>query len=343
MAKINIFSLTLNELKEILKNNGIREFRANIIYKWLYEKYVFNFQLMTDISKEDRDQLSRIFILQEPEYKHRFISKIDKTKKYAFKFNNSIVETVLIPDNKRNTICLSSQTGCSLKCRFCATGQYTGRNLKVQDIIYQFMGVQKDSKKRITNIVFMGMGEPFLNRDNVFKAIEILNSPNGVRIGARKITISTAGIVPGILSLIDFPYQVKLAVSLNSAVQEKREYLMPVTKQYTLKELKKALLKYQEAKNKRITFEYILLPGFNDSEEDIKALFDFLRDIDSKINIIPYNKTINTEFREPDDKEVIEFKKKLYAFKDAVSVRKSKGRDISGACGQLKGKITNKS
>ncbi|MEJ5307503.1 MAG: 23S rRNA (adenine(2503)-C(2))-methyltransferase RlmN [candidate division WOR-3 bacterium] len=335
----SIYNYTLTKLKEDLEKKGFKPFRAEQIYKWLYCKKINDFTKMTDISLKEREILEKIYDLSLFKNFLEFISKVDRTKKYLFNLSeNESIETVLMKEGKRTTICLSSQTGCPLKCRFCATGKKSGRNLSIEEIVKQFTTIYYLNPERITNIVFMGMGEPLLNLSNIFETIKIFNEEKGIKIGARKITISTAGIVEGIERIIEFPLQVKLAVSLNSAIKEKREYLMPITKTNSISALKKVLKKYQEIKKKRITFEYIIIPGFNDSEEDIKQLLKFLSEFDCKLNLIPYNKT-GGEFREPTEKEIKNFFEKVSVLKDAVSIRKSKGKDISGACGQLKGKF----
>lgn len=331
------FSFTVNELKAFLTDNSIQHFKAKILYKWFYDKHVYDYNEMTDLSKSDRELLQLLLPLGKPKPYRVFQSKIDSTKKFLFDTEDGFIESVVIPDADRNTLCLSSQTGCSLKCSFCATGRKPGRNLETAEIIYQFLGSQLNTN-RITNIVFMGMGEPLLNIDNVLKAIEILNASEGIKIGARKITVSTAGIVPGIERLIEFPLQIKLAVSLNSAIQNKRELIMPVAKTYPLPLLIETLHEYQRVKNKRITFEYIVIPEFNNGREDISAIYELLKGIDCKVNLIPFNNIADSRFREPTEREMAEFFEAMAGFKDAVSIRKSKGRDISGACGQLSGR-----
>lgn len=337
---VSIYNYTLKELRQDLGKKGFKTFRAEQIYKWLYCKKINDFTKMTDISLKERESLEQFYDLSLFKKYLEFVSKVDKTKKYLFNLSeNESIETVLMKEDKRTTICLSSQTGCPLKCKFCATGKKNGRNLSVEEIVKEFTTIYYLNSERITNIVFMGMGEPLLNYKNVFESIRIFNEEKGIKIGARKITLSTAGIIEGIEKIIQFPLQIKLAISLNSAIEEKREYLMPVTKTNNLSELKKVLKKYQEIKKKRITFEYIIIPGFNNSIEDIKQLLKFLSEFDCKLNIIPYNKTEN-EFREPTEKEIREFYEKVSVLKDAVSIRKSKGKDILGACGQLRGKFT---
>ncbi|HAV92280.1 TPA: 23S rRNA (adenine(2503)-C(2))-methyltransferase RlmN [candidate division WOR-3 bacterium] len=335
--KIDVFGLTYEKLVKNLLENNFQKFRAQQIFKWLYEKNTFDFNLMTDIAIPERIHLNEIFDISLNDRVEIFNSKKDSSSKFLFKFKDESAESVLMPERDRTTVCLSSQTGCFLKCSFCATGKKSGRNLSSGEIIRQFVYMARESKERITNVVFMGMGEPMLNMENVLEAVNILNCDKGIRIGARKITISTAGIIPGIDALTEFPLQVKLAVSLNSAIQAKREILMPIAKTYDLISLKKAIRKYQDAKNKRITFEYILIPEFNDFSEDVNAIFDYVKGIDCKINIIPYN-PIDSQFRAPSKKEINSFFERLSPLKDAVTIRESRGRDINGACGQLAGK-----
>ena len=339
--KTDIFSLTFEKLAKRLIENDFPKFRSQQIFKWLYEKNLFDFSLMTDIASSERERLKSMFDSGLNEDVKVFRSRIDSSEKFLIDFKGSYVESVLMPSKERVTVCLSSQTGCGLKCSFCATGRNPGRNLTSGEIIRQFMHMALKSKERITNVVFMGMGEPLLNLDNVLEAIEILNCDKGIRIGARKITVSTAGIIPGIETLTRFPLQVKLAISLNSAIQSKREELMPIAKKYDLKNLKRALINYQDAKNKRMTFEYILIPGVNDSVSDTRALFEFAKGIDCKVNVIPYN-PVDKKFRAPTKRETADFFEKLSPLKDAVTIRESRGRDINGACGQLAGKSINR-
>ncbi|MGE3063707.1 MAG: 23S rRNA (adenine(2503)-C(2))-methyltransferase RlmN [bacterium] len=335
--RIDIFSLTYDELTKILVENNFPKYKSQQIFKWLYEKNIFDFSLMTDIAASERERLKTIFNSDLNEKSFIFKSKIDSSSKFLIEFETSSIESVLMPSKDRITVCLSSQTGCALKCAFCATGANAGRDLTAGEIIRQFMHMALHSKERITNIVFMGMGEPLLNLDNVLKAIEILNFDKGIRIGARKITVSTSGIVPGIEKLTEFPLQVKLALSLNTAIQKKREELMPIAKTYDLKSIKRALIKYQDAKNKRVTFEYILIPGVNDTSDDVNSLFDFVKGLDCKVNLIPYN-PVGKRFRSPSKREIADFFEKLAPLKDAVTIRESRGLDIAGACGQLAGK-----
>ncbi len=337
----SIYRFTLKNLKEDIEKKGFKPFKAEQIFKWIYCKKINDFTKMTDISLKDREILKDLYDTSLfTDYKE-FISKIDKTKKYLFNISEyESIEAVFMKEDKRVTVCLSSQTGCPLKCRFCATGKKNGRNLSIEEIVKEFTTIYYLNPERITNIVFMGMGEPLLNYSNVFEAIKIFNEEKGIKIGARKITLSTAGIVEGIEKIIEFPLQIKLAISLNSAIEEKREYLMPVTKTNNLSQLKKVLKKYQEVKKKRITFEYIIIPGYNDGGKDIEALLKFLSEFDCKLNLIPYNRT-DDQFREPTEKEIKEFYRKVSVLEDAVSIRRSKGKDISGACGQLKGKFTS--
>ncbi|HAF08157.1 MAG: putative dual-specificity RNA methyltransferase RlmN [candidate division TA06 bacterium 32_111] len=337
----SIYRFTLKNFKEDVEKKGFKPFKADQIFKWIYCKKINDFTKMTDLSLNDRKIFKELYDTSLfTDYKE-LTSKIDKTKKYLFNLSETeSIEAVFMKEDKRITVCLSSQTGCPLKCRFCATGKKNGRNLSTEEIVKEFTTMYYLNPERITNIVFMGMGEPLLNCSNVLESIKIFNEEKGIKIGARKITVSTAGIVEGIERIIEFPLQIKLALSLNSAIEEKREYLMPVTKTNTLSQLKKVLKRYQKIKKKRITFEYIIIPGFNDGKKDIEELLKFLSEFDCKLNLIPYNKT-DDQFREPTEKNIRDFFKKVSVLKDAVSIRKSKGKDISGACGQLKGKFTS--
>jgi len=336
--KFDFFSYTESELKGILVKKGFPSYRAAQIYRWVYAKHVFKTEDMSDISKSEREDIAQIVNFDiEPPVK-KVISNIDGTIKYAFSCSGEIVESVYMPGKERTTVCLSSQTGCALKCRFCATGLFAGRNMTMSEIIRQFMHMQKESEKRITNVVFMGMGEPMYNLENIFRVIKIMNDSAGIGIGARRITVSTAGITEGIGAIADFPLQVKLAVSLNSAIQAKREKLMPIALKYSISDLRRSLASYQKKKKRKITFEYILLAGVNDGEDDIKELKKFLSEFDCKLNIIPYNGA-SGEYGEPGEKTVERFKNSFSYMNDSVSVRMSRGRDIAGACGQLKGEM----
>lgn len=334
---INLISLKPNELEKILLELNAPLYRKNQVLKWIWAKSENNIENFSDLPKSLRKFLSESFSITRAK-PVSILHSNDGSIKFLIELENGDqVESVFIPDVGRNTICVSSQVGCPLKCEFCATGRlgFT-RNLKFHEILEQVRIVRDYVQLRITNVVFMGMGEPFLNYEEVIESARIINSNFAFGIGARKITISTAGIIPGIKKLSEETEQFKLAVSLNSAIQEKRERLMPIARKYTLDELKKSLLTYYEKKQRWITFEYILIPGVNDSKEDINALAEYANAIPSKVNVIPFNPHPYSPFRAPTEEEVEIFLYKLRKkIKRAVTLRKSKGTDIKGACGQL--------
>lgn len=277
------------------------------------------------------------------------ISKIDKTEKFLFKLEDgNTIETVLLRHkDKRNTLCISSQVGCPVKCAFCATGQDGFvRNLDVNEIINQVYTVERRLVKQgsnINNIVFMGMGEPLLNLSNVLKALDILSNENGINISKRKITISTSGIVPNIEKILLEKLPIELAISLHSAINAKRDMIIPVNRSYPLEDLYAILQEYQRQTKRRISFEYIMINEFNVSDVDANALADFVHEFDHVVNLIPYNPVAGTEFERPSEKKI----EKFFTFlKDVrkvnVTLRREKGTDIDGACGQLRQKAPKK-
>lgn len=335
--RLNLKAKTREEIEAYLKELGEKPYRATQIIRWLWQKGESEIDKFSDLPLSLREKLKEDFYIYKVEPVSIKKSPIDGSIKFLLRFiDGREVESVFIPEGKRRTVCVSSQVGCPLKCTFCATGRlgFT-RNLEFWEILEQVRFVRDYVGERITNVVFMGMGEPMLNLENVFRAIDLLQENDAFKIGARKITLSTAGIVPGIYRLLEYKKQVKLAVSLNSAIQEKREKIMPVAKRFPLSELKKAILDYYRVKKRWVTFEYIQLPGFNDTDEDVQALERFIKGIPCKINLIPYNSFEGSFFREPSQVEIERFLRKLYRLKATITLRKSKGRDIKGACGQL--------
>ena len=334
---LNLKAKTRKQIEEYLKSLGEKPYRSTQIIRWLWQKGESEIEKFSDLPLSLRERLKKDFFVYQVEPVSIHKSSVDGSIKFLLRLvDGREVESVFIPNGKRRTVCVSSQVGCPLKCTFCATGKlgFT-RNLEFWEILEQVRFVRDYTKERITNVVFMGMGEPMLNIDNVFRAIDLLQENDAFKIGARKITVSTAGVVPGIYRLLEYKKQVKLAVSLNSAIQEKREEIMPIAKRFPLSELRKAILDYYKIKRRWVTFEYILLPGFNDTEDDVRALERFIKGIPCKINLIPYNGFEGSPFREPTDVEIERFLRKLYRLKATVTLRKSKGRDIKGACGQL--------
>ncbi|MBC7331931.1 MAG: 23S rRNA (adenine(2503)-C(2))-methyltransferase RlmN [Synergistetes bacterium] len=335
--KKNILDLNYTELLTLLTENREKSYRASQIFSWIYEKGKFDFETMTNLSKSLRSFLKENFILEPLEIAEKRVS-IDGTTKYLLKLeDNNYIESVIIPHPNRTTYCVSTQVGCPIGCRFCATG-LAGfqRNLKAGEIVNQILTLRRDSGTKPNRIVYMGMGEPFLNYEEVIKSLEIITHPTGMKMSTRNITLSTVGIIPRIYDFAKVSGAYRLAISLHSAQQRKREKIIPVAKKYRLGDLKKALLRFQKEKGKRITIEYILLKGFNTSKEDALQLRNFLSGLKAFVNLIPYNPTPNDEFERPDNKEVEKFHQTLLELGINAEIRREKGTDIEAACGQLR-------
>jgi 23S rRNA (adenine2503-C2)-methyltransferase len=355
--KVNLLSLSLDELKAFVEGLGMRPYRAAQICRWVYALGRDSFSGMTDLSKPDRDKLSGSSEIRLPELISRQISS-DKTEKYLFGLHDGEkIESVLIPDEDRLTLCISSQAGCALGCRFCLTGAGgIRRNLLPHEITGQVLmaarllaagqtaeggernalPLQTKEERKLTNLVLMGMGEPLLNTDNVFEALRRLTSPGMFNISPRRITLSTAGVVPGIKALGESGLGVNLAVSVNAPNDEIRDGIMPINKKYPLKTLIKALKDFPLAPRRRITVEYVLLKGINDKVEHSTELGKLLRGLKCKINLIPYNEHKGSEFKRPDAKAVLAFQERLHYLNYTAFIRDSRGLDILAACGQLR-------
>ena len=331
--------LTLEELENMMSELGATKFRAKQIHNWIYSKSVASIDEMTNLSKDFREQLKSIASVTDTQIKIKQVSK-DGTIKYLIEYpDGECVETVLMRfDNRANlTACVSSQVGCAVNCSFCATGKGGfRRNLNYKEIIEQVLTIQRDTGLKVTNIVFMGQGEPLLNLDNVLKALEIFN--NDFQIGARRITISTSGIIPGINRLADMDLQSTLAISLHAPTHDLRKQIMPIENKYQLSELKNALLNYINKTGRRITIEYILIHGFNDTPQVAKELVYYLKDLKCNINLIPYNSVIENDYKKPSVNDTMKFKYLLEHSGKKVTVRLERGADIDAACGQLRGK-----
>ena len=331
--------MTLEELESLMAELKATKFRAKQIHNWIYTKSVSSIDDMTNLSKDFREQLNSIAQVTNTKIKVKQVSK-DSTIKYLVEFpDGECVETVLMRfDNRANlTACVSSQVGCAVNCSFCATGK-SGfkRNLTYKEIIEQVLTIQRDTGLKVTNIVFMGQGEPLLNLDNVLKALEIFN--NDFQIGARRITISTSGIIPGIEKLAEIDLQSTLAISLHAPNHELRKQLMPIENKYPIDKLKQALKSYIEKTGRRITVEYILIHDFNDTPQVAKELAYLLKDIKCNINLIPYNSVIENDYKKPSGTDIMKFKYLLEHSGKKVTVRLERGADIDAACGQLRGK-----
>lgn len=332
--------LSLAEIEKITDELHASKFRARQIHNWIYLKSVKSIDEMTDLSVKFREELKKIAVVTDIKIKVKQVSS-DGTIKYLIEYpDGECVETVLMRfDNRANlTACVSSQIGCAVNCSFCATGKRGFiRNLSYKEIIEQVLTIQRDTGLKVTNIVFMGQGEPLLNLENVLKAMEIFNE--NFQIGARRLTVSTSGIVPKIYELAENDMQSTLAISLHAPDHEIRKKLMPVENKYDMKELKLALKKYVEKTGRRITIEYLLIKGLNDSPESAKELAEYLSDIKCNINLIPYNPTEQNDYQKPSNNTIQKFKYLLEHSGKKVTVRLERGADIDAACGQLRGKI----
>jgi 23S rRNA (adenine2503-C2)-methyltransferase len=334
---IDIKGLSIDELERFLLGKGKERYRARQIFKWLYQRGATSFAEMTDLAKElrrDLEETARISTLS-PEALE--ISR-DGTRKYLFRLDDGCsVESVLIPEEDRNTLCISSQVGCAMACEFCLTGTFRlTRNLTTAEIVNQVCAVQRDVPVR--NIVFMGMGEPLANLDNVIRALQIMLHDDGLQFSTRRITVSTAGLVPE-MERLGRSVTVNLAVSLNATTDELRDRIMPINRKYPLAVLLDACRRFPLPGRRKITIEYVLLGGVNDTLDDAKRLVRLLSDIPSKINLIPFNEHEGCSFRSPSQDAIDRFHRYLLDKHFTVITRSSRGADISAACGQLKGKL----
>ena len=341
----SIYDLSLKDIENYLVNKGLKPYRAKQIFKWLYDKRIDSFNDMSDISKELQNELINDFKFESLKTKTVQVSK-DGTKKYLFELSDgSFVESVLMVFDYGYSACLSSQIGCNMACSFCASGLLKKkRDLSVSEIVLQALLIQKDldkEDKRLGNIVVMGTGEPFDNYDNVMKAMEIINDPYGLKIGARHISISTCGIVPMIKRFAKENVQYNLAISLHAADNELRSKLMPINKAYPLEELIDALKEYSDNNNRRLTFEYLLLKGINDRKEDVLNIKKLFKGLNAYINLIPYNEVKENEYKSSDELNTLRFYDLLKKENVAVTLRQRKGDDIDAACGQLRAKYEN--
>ncbi len=337
-----IYDLNLQETEEMLKAKGQKAYRAKQLYSWLYRKHASSFSEMSDLPASLLEQLQEEYCIMPLEEADRQTAR-DGTAKYLFRMQDgSFVETVLMHFHFGESLCVSSQVGCNMGCTFCASGLLKKqRDLTAGEITAQVMYVQKEldkEEKRINNIVIMGTGEPFDNYDNVMNFCRIINSDHGLAIGARHITISTCGIVPKIREFAAGHYQYNLAISLHAPNDELRRKLMPVDRAYPLDELMAALKDYSEDNHRRLTFEYILLHGVNDSDEDGKQLADLVRGMNAYVNLIPYNSVDEHGYQSATDRQALHFYDVLMKNGVKATLRSRHGEDIDAACGQLRAK-----
>ena len=344
-AVLDIKSLQLEELGEKLRELGEPGYRSRQIADWLYQKRVESFEEMTDLPHELRGRLANLFGFDRLEVV-RVLGSRDTTRKFLFRLGDgNLIESVLIPaspalygqKSDRRTICISTQVGCAYGCKFCASGlEGFSRNLRASEILDQIIVVERESGDKIDNIVFMGMGEPLANFDNVLRAIRIINAPWGLGIGARRITVSTSGLAPQIRKLADEPLQIRLAVSLHGATDKVRDQIMPINRRYNLDTLFSACDYYVAHRKQRLTFEYILIEGVNDSDEQAVALIKHARRLTAKVNLIPYNTVEGLPWSRPLRTRQEMFLSILRAEGIAAMLRREKGHDIDAACGQLR-------
>lgn len=332
--------LNLKEIEEITDELKASKFRARQIHNWIYLKSVKEIDEMTDLSVKFREELKQIATVTDVKIKVKQVSS-DGTIKYLLEYpDGECVETVLMRfDNRANlTACVSSQIGCAVNCSFCATGKRGFiRNLTYKEIIEQVLTIQRDTGLKVTNIVFMGQGEPLLNLDNVLKAMEIFNE--NFQIGARRITVSTSGIIPQMNKLAENDMQSTLAISLHAPNHAIRKQIMPIENKYDMAELKKAMKSYVNKTGRRITIEYLLIKDLNDTIESAKELAEYLSDIKCNVNLIPYNPTAKNDYQRPSNNSIQKFKYLLEHSGKKVTVRLERGSDIDAACGQLKGRV----
>ena len=342
-TKKDIRALSKEELRSFFESIGEKSFRGDQVYQWLWSKGAHSFDLMTNLSIQTRTHLQAHFVINHIKVDSIQRSK-DGTIKNGVKLHDGlVVESVLIPTNERTTACVSSQVGCSLDCSFCATARLKRmRNLNPDEIYDQVVAIDKESRlyhdRPLSNIVFMGMGEPLMNYKNVLAAIDKITSPEGLGMSPKRIVVSTSGVPKMIKKMADDKVKFNLAVSLHSAIQETREKIMPFAKSFTLEDLKEALVYWFEKTAKQITYEYVVWKGINDQKQDVKALITFCSYVPCKVNIIEYNPIDDGVFQQADNNALDLYISMLEKSRIPVTVRRSRGKDIDAACGQLANK-----
>lgn len=335
---VSVYSLSLEDFENYFLSINEKKFKATQVFEWLYQKKVKTFDEMTNIKNEIREKLKQDFYFEDLEIIKQE-TDID-VKKYLFRLNDDErIEAVLMYHNYGNSLCISTQVGCNMGCKFCESGRLKKiRNLSTSELVLQILKIEELTKERISHVVVMGIGEPFDNYDNLIKFIEIINHNKGLALGSRHITVSTCGIIPKIKEFMNLPYQVNLAISLHAPTDELRSKIMPINKVYKLSDLIPTLKKYIEKTNRRVTFEYVLLKGVNDTDECAYALAKLVRGMNCYINLIPYNETNNIDFKRSSSIQINHFCDILKQSKINVTTRREFGSKISAACGQLRSK-----
>ena len=334
----NIYGLTIEDMESYFLEIGSKKFHAKQLFSWLYEKRIESYDEVTDIKKDVVEVIKRDYSIER--LKIVDIQKDVDVNKYLFELSDGEhIEAVLMRHDYGNSICISSQVGCNMGCRFCESGRLKKvRNLTAGEMVEQILKVEEDINERITHVVIMGIGEPFDNYENFTRFVEIVNYQKGINIGSRHITVSTCGIIPKIREFSDFPYQVNLAISLHAPNNEIRDNLMPINKVYPIQELIKEIRNYIKVTNRRVTFEYILLAGINDSIECANELCDLVKGLNCYINLIPYNETNNLGYKRSKKDTISDFYDIIKKRKINVTIRREFGSNISAACGQLRSK-----
>lgn len=336
----NLMGMSLPEMEDFFVRRGEEKFRGRQVFRWLYQRGVSSFVAMTDLSVELRERLESDAAIQKNKIlkiQKSHESEAQATQKILFELSDGQkVESVLIPDDGRRTVCLSSQVGCAVDCEFCATG-WMGfrRHMSAGEIVDQLIAMRQIDP-HISNIVFMGMGEPFLNYDNVLRAAEIIAHPDGLGMSPKHITLSTSGIIPRIVEYADGRHPYHLAISLNATTDDVRRRIMPITRKYPLEELLKAVEHYIRTSGRPVTLEYVLMKDINDTEDDARRLIKLSARLHgAKINIIPYNPIEGPRLERPSDERIAWFMKRVSSVDGPLTLRRSRGRDIAAACGQL--------
>lgn len=329
--------LTLEELQDLVKELGQPAFRAKQLNEWIHDKNVCSFDEMTNLPAALREKLSERFSFNVPVELVKQVSK-DGSRKYLLQFSDGVsVETVGMPNRNKLAVCISSQAGCAMGCAFCATGLAgLSRSLTAQEMVDQVLHAARDFGERVTSVVFMGQGEPFANFDATVQALRILNDPDGLAIGARHLTVSTCGVIPGIRRFAELPEQFTLAISLHSAIQGTRNQLMPGVKKYTLLRLHEAIQLYVEKTGRRPTYEFAMIDGINDTNPEMQALVDFCAGTLCHVNLIQLNNIPDSPFRPSPIEKVESLQRRLIMHGVETTIRNSRGSDIDAACGQLK-------
>lgn len=334
----NIYNYKLTDLENYFESIGEKKFKARQIYDWLYIKKVNDFKLMTNIKKDLQDNLSKEF--SNDFIKIKTVQKSDLTNKYLFELiDGNYIEAVLMRHDYGNSVCVSSQVGCNMGCKFCESGRLKKvRDLEAYEIVQQIILIEEDINARIDSVVIMGIGEPFDNYDNIMNFIKIINNPFGINIGARHITVSTCGLIPKIKQFMNEELQVNLAISLHASNDEIRNRIMPVNKAYSINDLMSTLKEYIAKTNRRVTIEYVMLNSVNDSEDNALELANLLRGMNVYVNLIPYNETSHIEFKKSSKDTIMKFYDTLKQKGINVTIRREFGGKIDAACGQLRAK-----